>query len=96
MPAGKEHMFAKINCAGLSGIHGFMTEVEADAQNGIPGLFLTGALSQETSEARFRVWNAIRNCGMDIRPKKLTVNISPASLRKEGTAYDLSIAMAIL
>lgn len=96
MPAGKEHMFAKINSAGLSGIHGFMTEVEADAQNGIPGLFLTGSLSQETSEARFRVWNAIRNCGMDIRPKKLTVNISPASLRKEGTAYDLSIAVAIL
>ncbi len=96
MPAGKEHMFAKINCAGLSGIHGFMTEVEADAQNGIPGLFLTGALSQETTEARFRVWNAVRNCGMDIRPKKLTVNISPASLRKEGTAYDMSIAMAIL
>ena len=69
MPAGKEHMFAKINCAGLSGIHGFMTEVEADAQNGIPGLSLTGALSQETSEARFRVWNAIRNLLSTSRPR---------------------------
>ena len=89
-------MFAKVNSAGLFGIRGFLVETEADAQNGIPGLFLTGALSPETREAQYRVWNGIRNCGIKLTPKKITVNISPASIRKEGTSYDFSIAIAIL
>ena len=89
-------MFASIKSAGLMGIRGFMTETEADAQNGIPGLFLSGALSSETKEAQYRVLNGIKNSGIDIRPKKITVNIAPASIRKQGTGFDLSIAVAIL
>ena len=89
-------MFAKINTAGLFGIGGFAAEVEADVQNGLPGFYLTGAMSTETREAQHRVWNALKNSGIHPEPKKITVNFSPASVRKEGTAYDLPIAAAVL
>ena len=71
-------------------------QVEADSTAGIPGFIMTGALSPETREAQYRVWNAIRNSGIRLEPRKITVNISPASERKEGTAYDLPVALAVL
>ena len=89
-------MFASVRCAGLIGMQGFAAQVESDVQNGIPGFFLTGALSSETREAQYRVLNAIKNSGFQIKPKKITVNISPASNRKHGTLFDLPIAMAVL
>ena len=89
-------MFAKIKCAGLFGVHGFLAETEADSGSGIPGLYLTGALSQETREAQYRVSTAAKNSGIPLKPEKVTVNLSPASRRKEGTAFDLSILMAVL
>ena len=89
-------MFAKIKTAGLKGLDGFMVDVEADVQNGLPGIYLTGALSPETKEAQYRVMNALRNSGFRMEPRKITVNFSPASERKEGTGYDLPIAAAIL
>ena len=89
-------MFAKASTAGLFGIDGFSAEVEADIQNGIPGLYLTGAIAPEIREAQYRIWNALKNSGIRIEPKKITVNISPASLKKHGTHYDLPIAAAIL
>ena len=89
-------MFSRIYSAGLLGIRGYIADVEADSQNGIPSFYLSGGLSRETSESRYRVWNGIRNSGVQIKPKKITVNISPASFRKTGTAFDLPIAMAIL
>ena len=89
-------MFAKVNTAGLYGIDGFPVEVEADVQNGLPGFFLTGALSAETREAQFRVWNALKNSGIFLEPRKITVNFSPASQRKDGTSFDLPIAVAVI
>ena len=89
-------MFAKVNTAGLRGIEGFPVEVEADVQTGLPGFFLTGALSPETREAQYRVMNAIKNSSIHMEPKKITVNFSPAAIRKDGTAYDLPIAIAVL
>ena len=61
-----------------------------------PGFYLTGALSAETKEAQYRVFTAIKNSGIRLKPQKVTINISPASRRKEGTAFDLSILMAVL
>ncbi len=89
-------MFAKIKTAGLRGIEGFMVEVEADMQTGLPGFYLTGALSSETREAQYRIMNAIKNSGIRMEPRKITVNFSPAALRKDGTSYDLPIAVAVL
>ncbi len=89
-------MFAKVNTAGLLGLKGFPVEVEADVQNGLPGFYLTGALSTETREAQHRIWNALKNSSIHIDPRKITVNFSPASVRKDGTSYDLPIAAAVL
>ena len=89
-------MFAKIKCAGLFGVRGFPAETEADSGAGLPGFYLTGALSSETKEAQYRVLTAIKNSGICLKPQKVTVNISPASRRKEGTAFDLSILIAVL
>ncbi len=89
-------MFAKIKTAGLSGIDGYPVEIEAVVQNGLPGFLMTGNISSETREAQARVWNAIKNSRIRTEPKKITVNFSPAFVRKDGTAYDLPIAAAVI
>ena len=89
-------MFAKIRCAGLFGVQGFLAETEADSGTGLPGVYLTGALSPETKEAQYRVFTAIRNSGLSLKPRKVTINISPAGRKKEGTGFDLSILTAVL
>ena len=89
-------MFARIKTAGLSGIDGFMVDIEADVRNGLPGIELTGLLSTDTREAQARVWNAVRNSRLRPEPKKITINFSPAYVRKEGTGFDLPIAVAVL
>lgn len=89
-------MFTKVNCAGLSGIDGYPVEVEANAVNGLPHFELIGALSRETAEAEFRVLNALKSTGFPPEPKNITINLSPADLRKDGTAYDLAIAVSVL
>lgn len=89
-------MFCKICSMALHGIDAVPVMVEVDVGNGLPGINLVGFLSPEVREARERVRVAIRNAGYQMPAKKVTVNLSPADLRKEGTAYDLAIAMGIL
>lgn len=89
-------MFANVNSAGLFGIEGYPVEVEAYATNGLPGFSLFGALSPETKEAQYRVWNALKSCGYNPEPQKITMNLSPSDVRKDGTAYDLPVAVAVL
>ena len=60
------------------------------------GFSMVGYLSSEVREAQDRVRTALRNSGYRLQAKKITVNLSPADIRKEGTAYDLSIAVAVL
>ena len=89
-------MFAKVITAGVFGVKGFKVETETDSSTGFPSFNMVGALSKEVKEARFRVSTALKNSGYSIRPKKYTVNLSPAGINKEGTGYDLSIAVAVL
>ena len=89
-------MFRKVYSAGIWGIDGFLVSVEADVHNGLPGFQMTGNLSQETREAQERVRIALKNGNFFMPPKKVTVNLSPADVRKEGAAYDLAIAAAVL
>jgi len=94
---GKElSLFQKVFSGGLSGIDGYLVQVEADAGAGLPGLHLVGCLASEVKEAQERVRTAIKNSGFRLAPMKITVNISPANIRKQGTAFDLPIAVAIL
>ena len=70
--------------------------VEADVSDGLPGFFISGQLASEVKESQDRVRTALRNSGFRLPAKKITVNLSPAGVRKGGTAYDLPIAVAIL
>ena len=86
-------MFSKINSIYLLGMEGKNVTVEADVSDGLPGLILVGYLVREGGD---RVRTAIKNLGLSLPPKKITVNLSPADFRKEGTGFDLAIAAAIL
>ncbi len=78
------------------GIEANIVKVETDINNGLPGMEMVGMLSSEAKEARERVRIAIKNCGLEFPQKRITVNISPADIRKTGTAYDLAVATGIL
>lgn len=89
-------MYSETFSAAVCGIDGCVVHVEADISDGLPGLMLVGYLSSEVKEARERVRIALKNSGYRFPPKKITINLSPADIRKDGTAFDLSIAAAIL
>ena len=89
-------MFSTIYSGGLDGIRAYLVQVEVDISTGLPGFGMVGSLSGEVREARERVQVALRNAGFDLPPMKITVNLAPAHIRKEGTAYDLPIAVGML
>lgn len=89
-------MFSKILSAAVLGIEALPVQVEADICEGLPQFNMVGDLSPEVREAAERVRTALRNTGVAFPPKKVTVNLSPAHLRKEGTRFDLPIAAALL
>ncbi len=89
-------MYSKVYSGTAIGISGTEISVEADISSGLPGLTLVGFLSSSVKEAGERVKTALKNSGIIMPPRKITINLSPASLRKDGTVYDLAIATAIL
>lgn len=89
-------MFSKAYSASVNGIDGMIVSVEADVSDGLPMFDLVGYLGSEVREARERVRISLKNSGYHLPPKRITVNLSPADIRKEGTAFDLPIAIAIL
>lgn len=89
-------MFSKIHTAAILGIDAYLVDVEADVSDGLPCFDMVGYLSSEVKEARERVRTSLKNSGYRIPPKKIIINLSPAYIRKEGTAFDLPIAVSIL
>jgi magnesium chelatase family protein len=90
-------MLAKVNCCALVGLDGTLVEVEVDsAYAQMPTITLVGLPSTSVKEAKDRVWAAIRNCGLKFPVGRLTINLAPADLRKEGPSYDLAIAIGVL
>lgn len=89
-------MFSKVNSIGLRGIEGYVVSVEVDAGEGLPSLTMVGALASEVREAQDRVRTALKNSGYHLRPQRVTVNLSPAGIRKAGTGFDLAIAVGML
>lgn len=89
-------LFCKVNSGGLKGMDGFLVQVEADVGNGLPDFSMVGYLAGEVREAGDRVRTAIKNSGFRLQPMKVMVNLSPADVRKDGTAFDLPIALAVL
>ena len=89
-------MFSMIlSAAGLGGV-ARPVQVEADVCDGLPMFCMVGDLSPEVREAAARVRTALKNTGIQIPPKRITVNLSPADIRKQGTRYDLPVAAALL
>lgn len=89
-------MFAKIYGATTLGIDGVLIEVEADVSNGLPKFEIVGLADVAVKEAKERVRPAIRNTNVNLVPKKITINLAPADLRKNGSSLDLPIAIALL
>jgi magnesium chelatase family protein len=87
---------AKVMTAAPVGYEGRLVEVESDLKAGLPNLQIVGMGSKAIDEAKERVRSAITNSQLDFPPKKLVINLAPAELPKDGTHYDLAIAVAIL
>ncbi len=90
-------MLAKVLSAALVGLDAVPIEVEIDiASQGLPNFFIVGLPDKAVDEAKERVRSAIRNSGADFPAKRITVNLAPADLPKEGPSYDLPIALGVL
>lgn len=90
-------MFSKIVSCGIRGVEGYQVAIETDiSSGGLPSLTMVGYLSEEVRESQERVRTALRNSGFLLPPRRITINLSPAGLRKDGTAFDLAIAVSIL
>jgi magnesium chelatase family protein len=89
-------MYGKVISACLHGIDGKLVEVEVDISNGLPQMNLVGLPDSAIRESVERVRAAVKNCGFEFPMNRITVNLAPADLKKEGCAFDLAIATGIL
>lgn len=89
-------LFASVLSAAISGMEVCPVQVEADVSSGLPCFTMVGFPSTQVKEAQDRVRTALKNNGISLPPKKVTVNLAPADLRKEGAGFDLPVAAAVL
>lgn len=89
-------MIAKIKSFALNGLTGIPVEVEVDAGNGLPAFDLVGLADTAVKEARDRVRAAIKNSGRSVPARKITANFAPADVKKEGSSFDLPLAIGVL
>lgn len=89
-------MLARVFSCAVIGLDGVVVEVEVDTGGGLPKIVIVGLPDTAVQESRERVQSAVKNAGFFYPRKKVTVNLAPASVRKEGPAYDLPIAVGVL
>jgi magnesium chelatase family protein len=89
-------MLAKVNSAALYGIDALRVEVEIDLASGLPQLATVGLPEGAVKESKDRIRAAVKNCGYTFPAKRITINLAPADIKKEGSAYDLPMAVGIL
>ncbi|MEK6682480.1 MAG: YifB family Mg chelatase-like AAA ATPase [Nitrospirota bacterium] len=89
-------MIAKVISSALIGIDAYLLDVEVDISLGLPVFSIVGLPDLAVKESRDRVRAAIKNIGLDFPVKKITINLAPADIKKEGSAFDLPIAIGIL
>ncbi|MBI4845934.1 MAG: YifB family Mg chelatase-like AAA ATPase [Candidatus Omnitrophica bacterium] len=89
-------MFAKVFSANVLGIKGYLIEIEVDISRGLPQISVVGLPDAAVKESKDRVRSAIKNSNFPFPVKKITINLAPADTKKEGSAYDLPIALGIL
>ncbi|MFN2104018.1 MAG: magnesium chelatase domain-containing protein, partial [Candidatus Promineifilaceae bacterium] len=96
MLGGRPDMLAKVLSCAIVGLDAEIVEVEVDVTRGQVSFMLVGLPDAAVRESRDRVHSAIKNSGLSFPYRRITVNLAPADLRKEGPAYDLPIAVGIL
>lgn len=89
-------MFTRLNSFGILGIDAYSVGVETDLNTGLPSFEIVGLPDTAIKESRDRIRSAIKNCGFSFPLGKITVNLTPAALKKEGSVYDLPILLCIL
>ncbi len=89
-------MYSEMKSGAIRGIQAYLVGVEVDIAPGLPSFQMVGSLSGEVRESRERVCVALKNAGLSIPAAHITVNLAPADCRKEGTAFDLPIAVGML
>jgi magnesium chelatase family protein len=89
-------MLARVFSCAVIGLEGVIVEVEVDYSNGLPAIIIVGLPDAAVQESRERVQTAIKNAGLHFPRHRIVVNLSPASIRKEGPAYDLPIALGVI
>ena len=89
-------MLARVYSCAVVGLEGVIVEVEVDFGQGMPKITVVGLPDAAVQESKERVYSAIKNAGLMYPRRALTVNLAPASVRKEGPAYDLPIALGVL
>lgn len=89
-------MFSKIESLAFSGVEGYLVQIEVDLGGGIPSFDIVGLPDLAVREARDRVRASIKNSGMEFYYHRITVNLAPANIKKEGSSFDLPVAIGIL
>lgn len=88
--------YAHVYSAAVFGIDALLIEIEVHLENALPGVSIVGLPDSAVKEARERVWAALKTSGFGFPSKKVTINLAPADVRKEGSGFDLPIAIGIL
>ena len=89
-------MLSKVYSYGISGLEAYPVTIEIDVSRGLPTTIIVGLPDNAIRESRERVRSAIKNSGYQFGPKRITINLSPADIKKEGPSFDLAIALGIL
>ncbi|MBO4939529.1 MAG: YifB family Mg chelatase-like AAA ATPase [Clostridia bacterium] len=89
-------MIAKVQSYALSGLEGVCVTVEADISKGLPSYDMVGLPDAAVKESKERVRSAVKNSGLDFPAHKVTINLAPAYVKKEGSAFDLPVAVSLL
>ncbi len=89
-------MLSKLYSASTFGTEGYLLEIEVDVAQGLPAVSVVGLPDTAVKESRDRVKSAIKNCGYEYPAGRITVNLAPADIKKEGSSFDLAIALGIL
>ena len=89
-------MVNKVTTAAVIGLNAYKVTVEVDVINSLPGIYIVGLPDASVNEARDRVRSAVKNSGFTFPGRRVVINLAPADLKKEGSNYDLPIAVGIL
>jgi magnesium chelatase family protein len=89
-------MLAQVTSGAVLGVDAYLVRVEVDLANGLPGMSVVGLPESAVREGRERVGAALQNAGWPIPPRRVTINLAPADIRKDGSAFDLPIAIGLL